>query len=70
MHLSTEEPVGSWKCLEKLAEMFLNIFHRISFSKDTVKRYREKIVLNTLQLEFSVSSPVPSELRAFLGISI
>ena len=36
-------------------------FSSNKFSIDTVKRYREKIVLNTLQLEFSVSSLVPSE---------
>ena len=46
--------LGWWNCLEKLAEIFLNTFHRISFSiNDAVKSFRDKTVLKTLQLEFS-----------------
>ena len=40
--------------MEKLAEIFLNTFNRISFSiYDAVKSYCEKLVLKTYQLEFS-----------------
>ena len=39
--------------LEKLAEMFLNIFHRKKmFKNGGVKSYGEKIVLKTLHLDF------------------
>ena len=45
--------LGCWNFLEKLAEMYLNTFHRRSFSiNDAVKSYREKLDLKTLQLEF------------------
>ena len=38
--------LGCWTCLEKLAEMFLNTFHRRSFLiNEAVKSYRKKLVL-------------------------
>ena len=55
MHLSTEESPASWmvKLFVKLAEVFLNTFHRRSFSINVVvKSYREFTVLSTLQLDF------------------
>ena len=54
IHTGNCSILGCWNPLEKLAEMFLNTFHCIRFSKtDTVKSYGEKIVLKTLQLEFN-----------------
>ena len=48
--------LGCWNCLEKLAEMLLNNFHREFFFSinDTVKRYREKLVLKHYSWSFSV----------------
>ena len=46
--------LGCWNHLEKLAEMFLNTFHRENILlKLKIKSYCEKLGLKTYQLEFS-----------------
>ena len=58
--------------------MFLNTFHRISFSiSDVVKNYREIMVLKTLQLEifiylflvFTIGIPDPDPDLCFFSLS-